>query len=170
MVLVDDSCQLVGEEHAAFYARIVLEGTKGHDEVKLVVLESGYEVGHGRLADVDLHMRIATEKGSERLGHDARKREGDTDVEFSTHQVLQLVEPQQAVVCIENGLSGKWQQRLARLSEHHLMAVAVEEGLVEFILQLQNLVREGALSDEQFLGRSGEIECLCQLDKVFKLS
>ena len=44
---------------------------------------------------------------------------------------------------------GERQQFLSRLGQYHLVTVPLEQGLLEFVLQLQNLMGEGALADEQ---------------------
>ena len=49
------------------------------------------------------------------------------------------------------------------------MAVSEEERLLQLVLQLQDLMREGALSDKKFLCSGREVECLCQSDEVFQL-
>ena len=49
-------------------------------------------------------------------------------------------------------LFGKRQQFLTCLGQYHLMAVSLKQGLLQLILQLQNLMRKGALADEQFFG------------------
>ena len=152
MMLVDDGSKLVAEQHPTVDAGIVLQRFKGQHKVELVVLEPPDKVGHVRLTHVYLHLRIAAEESRQRLSHDTGKGEGDADIQFATHQVLQLVQPEQTVVGCIHRLLGKRQKRLPCLGEHHLMTVAVKQRLSQFILQLQNLVRERALGDKQFPG------------------
>ena len=94
------------------------------------------------------------QKSGDGLGHDAGEGEGDPDIQLSTCQVLQFLQPLQAVVGGMERLFGKRQQFQTSLGQYHLMAVSLEQGLLQFVLQLQNLMRKRALTDEQFFGRS----------------
>ena len=74
--------------------------------------------------------------------------------------IREFVKPLQTVVRIKYRLHRQRQQSLPCLGKHHLMTVTVEQRLSQFVLQLQNLMRQCALCDEQFLCRCGEIQCL----------
>ena len=131
--------------------------------------KASHQVGHRRLADVHLHVRIASQEGGQRLGHDAGEREGDADVQFAAHEILQLLKAQQTVVGRADGIFGQREQRLPGLGERHLAAIAEEERLVEFALEQQDLLRQGALGDEQVARGSREIQRLGHAEEVFQL-
>lgn len=170
MMLVDDGCQAVVEEHAALNPGVAGGRLEGQHEIELMANESFHQVGHRRLADVDLHVRIAAQEGCQRLGHNAGKREGDSDAQVATHHILQFVQSEQTVLSRMERLDSQWQERLTRLGEYDLMAVAQEERLSELVLQLENLVRESALRDKQFTRGQREIQRLGQLGEIFQLS
>ena len=50
------------------------------------------------------------------------------------------------------------------------MAIALEELLVEFVLQVQDLLRERTLRDKQFAGRYGEVKRLSHTEEIFQLA
>ena len=82
-----------------------------------MVLELGDEFCHCGLGDIHLHMGIFAQEGGDGLGHDACEGEGDADVELTTHEMLEFIETQQAVVCRHQRLLGQWQKRLSSLRE-----------------------------------------------------
>ena len=56
------------------------------------------------------------------------------------------------------------------LCEHNTMAAAHKQLGAKLILQLFNLLREGALSDVKHLGCFGKIQSLGDLYKIFQLA
>ena len=85
-------------------------------------------------------MVVLPKEGRDRLRHDAGEGEGDPDVQLSTCQVLQFLEPLQTVVGSMECLLGERQQFLPGFGECHLMAVSLKQGLLKVILQLQDLM------------------------------
>ena len=75
-----------------------------------------------------------------RLGHDAAEGEGDTYIEFARQQLSQLLYPLHAVVHHIYAVACHRQQHLSGLGEYHFMAIAHEELLRQFLLQMQNLL------------------------------
>ena len=129
-----------------------------------------YQLRHRRLRHVDSHMRMLVQESFHRGSYDADERERHTDSQFTAHHIPQFIHTQLAEVSRTHGILCQGEQRLSCLRKRHLMTVAVEKRLPQFPFQLQDLVRESALRDKQFLGSRGEIQRFCQMDKRFQLS
>ena len=140
VLTVDYGSQAIVEEHLALDAWIALTGLEGQHEVKLVPLQPFHKVFHRREADGQLHLRMLVHEVDHCLGHDAAEGEGDAYIEFARQQLSQLLYPLHAVVHHIYAVACHRQQHLSGLSEYHFMAIAHEELLRQFLLQMQNLL------------------------------
>ena len=139
VVLVDDCRQTVVEEYATLYLRVCYRRTESQHEVELMVLELGDEFCHCGLGDVHLHMGIFAQEGCDGLGHDAGEGEGDTDVELTTHEMLEFIETQQAVVCRHQRLLGQWQKRVMNSSFAAIEKLSVSASFTKYFSCLSSI-------------------------------
>ena len=109
-------------------------------------------------------------EGDERFCHDVAEGVGDADVQFAREHLLQVVHVVNAshgavyrILCVG-------QELLSRLCKINFVRISLEERQSYFLLQMRNLLREGALRDVELARCLREIERLGYLQKIFELS
>ncbi len=125
---------------------------------------------HRLVLDVELHVGIGVQKGDEGFGHDVAERVGYANVQLSREHLLEVVHVVHTRLGGVHGLLGVGEQFLSGLREIHLVGVSLEEGQSYFLLQVRDLLREGALRDVELARCLREVERLGHLQEVFELS
>ena len=162
--------QMVVEQDMRLDLFVTARGFEGQDEVHFPFDEHLHQFRHGFVVDVQLHFRVLFHEREHGLRQDGAERVGHADVQRTGEQLLQVADVLLAGVGGIQSFLGVGEQFRTRFRERHFVAVALEELHVEFCFQLPDLLREGALGDEEPFGRFGEIECLGGFDEVFELS
>ena len=110
------------------------------------------------------------EEGDERLCHDVAEGVGNADVQFTGEHLLQVVHVVNARHGAVYRILSVRQEFLSCFCKINLMRVSLEEWQSNLLLQMRNLLREGALRDVELARCLREIERLGYLQEVFQLS
>ena len=170
MVLVHDCRQTVAEDGTAVYRLVCLEWLEGKRQVEFTLLQAVHQLLHRTVLDVQLHVRISVEEGDERLCHDVAEGVGNADVQFAGEHLLQVVHVVNACHGAVYRILSVRQEFLSSFCKINLMRVSLEEWQSNLLLQMRNLLREGALRDVELARCLREIERLGYLQEVFQLS